>query len=94
MLSPEVTRLLINHISDTSVSHRQHHAARLFHRLSEREREVARAIGEGKSNAEISRELFMTVATAKAHVSSILTKLDLNNRTQIGILAHDARITS
>ena len=59
-------------------------------RLSEREREVAVAIARGRSNAEISADLFMSVATVKAHVSSILTKLDLNNRTQIALLAHDA----
>ena len=59
-------------------------------RLSERERDVAVAVGWGRPNAEISEELFLSVATVKAHVSSILTKLDLNNRTQIALLAHDA----
>ena len=48
------------------------------------------AVGQGRSNAEISRELFMSVATVKQHVSRILTKLDLNIRTQIALLAHDA----
>lgn len=62
-------------------------------RLSDREREVAVAVGQGKSNAEISGELFMSTATVKAHVSRILTKLDLNNRTQIALLAHDAGLT-
>ena len=51
---------------------------------------VAITVGQGKSNAEISGELFMSVATVKQHVSRILTKLDLNNRTQIALLAHDA----
>jgi hypothetical protein len=37
--------------------------------------------------------LFMSVATVKAHISRILTKLDLNNRTQIALLAHDAGLT-
>ena len=62
--------------------------------LSAREREVAVAVGRGRSNAEIGDELFMSLATVKAHVSSILTKLDLNNRTQIALLAHDAGLTS
>ncbi len=44
-------------------------------------------VGRGRSNAEISSELFMSVATVKQHVSRILTKLDLNNRTQIALLA-------
>lgn len=47
-------------------------------------------MGRGRSNAEISNELFMSVATVKQHVSRILTKLGLNNRTQIALLAHDA----
>ena len=51
-------------------------------------------MGRGRSNAEISGELFMSVATVKQHVSRILTKLDLNNRTQIALLAHDAGIAS
>ena len=51
------------------------------------------AVGRGRSNTQISEELFLSVATVKAHVSSILTKLDLNNRTQIALLAHDAGLT-
>ena len=69
------------------------HALSVLARLSEREREVAMAVGRGKSNAEISSELFMSVATVKAHISRILTKLDLNNRTQVALLAHDAGLT-
>jgi DNA-binding NarL/FixJ family response regulator len=61
--------------------------------LSEREREVAIALGRGRSNAEIASELFMSVATVKAHISRTLTKLNLNNRTQIALLAHDAGLT-
>ena len=52
--------------------------------------EVAVAVGLGRSNAEISRELYMSVATVKAHVSRVLEKLELNNRVQIALLAHDA----
>jgi DNA-binding NarL/FixJ family response regulator len=42
------------------------------------------------SNAEIGRELYMSVPTVKAHVSRVLEKLELNNRVQIALLAHDA----
>jgi DNA-binding NarL/FixJ family response regulator len=51
---------------------------------------LAVAVGEGRSNAEIGSVLFLSVPTVKTHVSSILTKLDLNNRVQIALLAHDA----
>jgi DNA-binding CsgD family transcriptional regulator len=91
ILSPQVTRLLIAHVSGTGANARQQQARAALGRLSDREREVAAAIARGRSNAEIGAELFMTVATVKAHVSSILTKLDLNNRTQIALLAHDAQ---
>jgi DNA-binding NarL/FixJ family response regulator len=90
ILSPSVTRQLIAHVGDTAVNARRQHARALFARLSEREREVAMTVGQGRSNAEIGSELFMSVATVKQHVSRILTKLDLNNRTQIALLAHDA----
>jgi DNA-binding NarL/FixJ family response regulator len=58
--------------------------------LSEPERQVAGAIGRGRSNSEISAELFMSVATAKAYVSRLLTKLELDNRVQVALLVHDA----
>ncbi|TDB73211.1 response regulator transcription factor, partial [Micromonospora sp. KC721] len=94
ILSPTVTRQLIAHLSDTGAVARQQHATTALDQLSEREREVAIAVGHGKSNAEIANELFMSVATVKAHISRILTKLNLNNRTQIALLAHDAGLTS
>jgi DNA-binding NarL/FixJ family response regulator len=78
---------------ETGADARRRHARTVLGRLSEREREVAVAVGRGRSNAEISGELFMSVATVKAHVSRMLTKLDLNNRTQLALLAHDAGLT-
>ena len=90
MLSAAVTRRLISHVRDSEGGERRRHACEQLNRLTEREREVAVAIGQGKSNAEISRDLYMSVATAKAHVSRVLEKLALNNRVQIALLAHDA----
>jgi len=58
--------------------------------LSARELEVVSAIGAGQTNAEIATALLMSVPTVKAHVTHILTKADLGNRTQIALLAHDA----
>ena len=90
MLSPAITRRLIGHVTDSKRDDRKRHARAQLDRLTEREREVALAIGLGKSNADISRELYMSVATVKAHVSRVLEKLALNNRVQIALLAHDA----
>ena len=90
MLSPSITRRLIGHVTDGESDKRERHARKQLDTLTEREREVAIAIGLGKSNLEISHELYMSVATVKAHVSRMLEKLELNNRVQIAILAHDA----
>ncbi|MDQ0808782.1 DNA-binding NarL/FixJ family response regulator [Streptomyces sp. B3I7] len=59
--------------------------------LSAREREVAEAVAEGLSNEQISTRLHLSVGTVKAHLSSALTKLDLNNRVQLALLTHEAR---
>ncbi|MET7965498.1 response regulator transcription factor [Micromonospora sp. NPDC005305] len=93
-LSPAVTRKLIAHVTAPAPARapdtRRERALRLLDGLTEREREVAVALGEGRSNAEISAELFMSVATVKAYVSRLLTKLDLNNRVQVALLVQDA----
>ncbi len=90
MLSPTITRRLIGHVTDNEGGEARRHARAQLDLLTEREREVALAIALGKPNAEIGRELFMSVATVKAHVSHVLEKLELNNRVQIALLAHDA----
>lgn len=90
MLSPTITRRLIGRVTDAEDGERRRSAQTQLDRLTHREREVAVSIALGKSNAEISRELYMSIATVKAHVSRILEKLELNNRVQIALLAHDA----
>ncbi len=92
MLSPAVTRRLIEHVADDGLGARRERARDLLERLTDREREVAIAIGQGKSNADIAAELYMSVATVKAHVSRLLTKLEVGNRVQIALLAHDAGV--
>jgi DNA-binding NarL/FixJ family response regulator len=67
-----------------------HRANALVSALTEREREVAMAVAHGRSNAEVAAELYMSVATVKAHVSRVLVKLDATNRVQIAICMHDA----
>ena len=56
-----------------------------FHDLSERELEVLKLIAEGLSNAEISNRLFISEKTTKSHVSNILSKLHLADRTQAAV---------
>ncbi|MBM0275001.1 response regulator transcription factor [Micromonospora sp. STR1s_6] len=90
MLSPGVTRRLMQRVASGAESYERAHERLAL--LTPRERDVVLAIAQGRSNAEIASELLMSVTTVKAHVSHILTKLDLDNRTQIALLAHDGRL--
>jgi len=90
MLSPSVTRTLLSHLGDAQASERQRIAAQRLDTLTERELEVATAVGSGASNAEVAASLFLSEATVKSHVSRLFTKLDVTNRVHIAILVHDA----
>lgn len=90
ILSPSVTAQLIATVAGDNGSARSHGAQDRLGRLTEREREVAVAIGRGLSNAEIAEQLFMSVPTVKSHVGRLFTKLDVDNRVQIAICVHDA----
>jgi DNA-binding NarL/FixJ family response regulator len=94
MLSPSVTAQLIRRVVDdaggSADTGRTSAATARLAGLSDREREVAVAVGQGKSNADIAGELYMSLATVKAHVSHILVKLEMTNRVQIAICVHDA----
>jgi DNA-binding NarL/FixJ family response regulator len=91
LLSPQITRRLMDRVAGDAGSRQQ--AARSIAALSPRERDVLLAVAQGRSNADIAAGLAMSVATVKAHVSHILEKLGLANRTQIALLAHDAGLT-
>ncbi|MFC4947059.1 response regulator [Pseudonocardia sp. GCM10023141] len=90
ILSPTITRRLMERVTAEAGAYEQ--ARRALAALSPREHEVALAVARGRSNAEIATELGMTVATVKAHVSHALTKLSMDNRTQIALLVHDAEL--
>ncbi len=89
-LSPSVARTVIDHIAQSAGDERRASAGAALAAVSQREREVAVEISRGRSNAEIAAALFLSEATVKAHVSRLLTRLDLNNRVQIAMLVHDA----
>ena len=78
--------------SRTGADDAQSAARERLEALTERELEVARAVGAGWSNAEISRRLYLSVATVKAHVGRILDKLGADNRVQVAIVVHEARL--
>ena len=77
------------HSADSRRTARQSARRQLAH-LTARELQTAKAIAEGMSNADIARHLYVSVATVKAHTSSLFAKLAVTNRVQIAILVRDA----
>jgi len=90
IISPSVTRTLIGHFAAGQASDRYRAAAGRLADLTDREHEVALAVGSGASNAEIAASLFMGEGTVKAHVSRLFAKLGVVNRVQVAIVVHDA----
>lgn len=90
IVSPSVVGQLIRQVRGAAPSDRSEDARRRAERLTDRERDVALAVGAGASNAEIAAHLHMSVATVKAHISRIFAKLEAANRVQVAICMHDA----
>ncbi|PPK71134.1 response regulator transcription factor [Actinokineospora auranticolor] len=89
MLAPTVTKRLIAAFAERHPA-RAREARHRLAVLTDRERAVVRLVARGLPNAEIGRDLAMSEATVKAHVSRALAKLGMTNRVQAAILAHDA----
>jgi DNA-binding NarL/FixJ family response regulator len=92
VLSPAAARRLIAASADSEPA--RDRARDAVSSLTEREVEVLGGLGEGLSNAQIAARLYLSEATVKGYVSRMLDKLGLANRTQAGLLAHDAGIVS
>ncbi|MEO3754579.1 response regulator transcription factor [Streptomyces sp. B6B3] len=90
VLSAAAARRLVAASSDDHPA--RDRARRLVGSLTEREVEVLACLGEGLSNARIAARLYLSEATVKGHVSRLLDKLDCANRTQAGLIAHDAGV--
>ena len=84
LLSPAVTKRVITQFARVSRAP----PPKEFDELTAREREVFRLITTGLSNAEIGRELFISETTVKTHVTRVLQKLNLRDRVQAVVLAH------
>ena len=97
LLAPKVTRLLIERFvaaPGSSPSSPSSPSPRLADSVTDREREVLTLIGRGRSNTEISGDLHITVATVKAHVARLLTKLDARDRVQLVIIAYETGLVT
>lgn len=86
LLSPGVTRRLIERFARQPASPAERPPAVLPDEVTAREREVLALIAAGLTNSEIAAELFITVGTAKTHVAHLLAKLGARDRVQLVIL--------
>jgi DNA-binding NarL/FixJ family response regulator len=88
LLAPTVTRRLVAEFARLRVRRREPHAA--IQTLTARETEVLRLIAEGLSNTEIAARLVVGEETVKSHVSRVLAKLGLRDRTQAVVVAYES----
>ena len=86
LLSPAITKRVINQF--TRISHPAPPPE--LGELTEREVEVFRLVARGLSNAEIGQELYISETTVKTHITHILQKLNLRDRVQAVVLAHES----
>ncbi|WP_030898705.1 response regulator [Streptomyces sp. NRRL F-5126] len=93
LLAPSVTRRLITEFAKLANTPRAPTAARVGD-LTERETEVLVLIAQGLSNGEIAGHLVVAESTIKTHVSRILVKLGLRDRTQAAVFAYEARLVT
>ena len=91
-LSPSVVSQVIKLATRSANSSRQDSARRLLEELTERERAVALAVGQGLTNAQIAKQEYLSVATVKAQITRIHGKLGVTNRVQVALIIHDANL--
>ncbi len=93
LLAPSITRRLIEEFAtgdhDVAAPNAPHPG---IAELTEREREILLAVAAGLSNAEIAETMFISHATAKTHVSRLLTKLDARDRAQLVMIAYESGV--
>jgi DNA-binding NarL/FixJ family response regulator len=92
LLAPSVTRRLIAHFTDQA--HVPVRPRPGLEELTEREREVLLLVAQGLSNTELAQRLYVSVPTAKTHVSRILAKLGARDRTQLVVIAYESGLVT
>ena len=89
LFGPAATERLIARFAQTEPAN-----TKALDKLTEREREILRLLATGLSNAELAQQLFLSEATVKTHVSSVLRKLDVRDRVQAVIVAYDSGLVT
>ncbi|MDH6222864.1 response regulator transcription factor [Streptomyces pseudovenezuelae] len=94
-LSPKVAARVVAHLASTgagALASRRSAARERVNGLTAREREVLSFLGSGLSNGQIARRLHVVEGTVKAHVSSVLARLGVDNRAAAAVVAHEAGV--
>lgn len=93
MLSPEIARRLITMVANSANHDTDRSAAReRLRHLSAREIQVATAVADGKSNAQIAADLTLTIPTVKSYISTIFSKTASNSRVQLALIVQAASL--
>ncbi len=88
LIAPSVTARLLARLADSAPAARPKQP---IAPLTEREEEVAVTVAQGKSNAEIATELYISLSTVKFHIGSLMSKIGARNRVEIAIWAYETR---
>lgn len=92
LLQPEIAKKVVkafNNLNNDNKITKQVELKDILKDLTQREAEIAKLVAEGKSNKEISKELFITEGTVKNHLTRILSKLELRDRTQLALFINN-----
>ncbi|MBW8172892.1 response regulator transcription factor [Ornithinimicrobium sp. Arc0846-15] len=89
LVDAAVTARLLQRLADHGV--RPNESCEPIHALTEREEAVLMEVARGRTNAEIARDLFISLSTVKFHVAGLLTKLGLRNRVELAMWAYRNR---
>lgn len=88
LIAPSVTARLLARLADAAPAT---HPRQPITPLTEREEEVAVTVAQGRSNAEIAAELYISLSTVKFHIASLMSKIGARNRVEIAIWAYETR---
>lgn len=86
LLQPNIAKKLVKNIDNKVSNTSDNYNKDLYMLLTKKEYEISLLIGEGKNNKEISSLLYITEGTVKNHITNILSKLELRDRTQLALL--------
>ena len=92
LIHPEITVQVLREFSRMAAPHPAPRDERLA-LLTDRELAILRMLGGGRTNQEISAQLAISIGTVKNHISTILSKLDMRDRTQAGLFAQQAGLS-